>query len=164
LRSCRVSKACGRPLELTVRHLEAGPVDRIAPTRIDPLRRTILLWIHILCATTLSIALLNRESPSLPFILTNRRAAGGLWPVLAVLPAIFPFLVSFMLSRDNIPTRKEVTLIFVIVLLGGTAVGVWFMSSTNSITGILTVSLLLAVGFGLIGSALDAYARRLRDA
>ena len=139
-------------------------MHEIAQAPAPALRRTALLWLHILCAGVAAFALLSRENLSLTYIFFGGSQTRGVGVAFAVLPVILPFLFSFLLCKRTIPTRASLTYLYTFTLLIGTVAAVWRIALANSLGGVLLVALALTVGLVVVASTMNACAQNRRDA
>ena len=126
-------------------------------------RRSVLLWIHILCAAAAAMALVSQETLEARILLPAHRATGFII-VVATLPALWPYFLSFLGSRGVVPQRAGYLTIYVAVLIVGTCGGVWFVSQAhpdlNTVGGAFLVSVAQALAFGIVLLIIRSHADR----
>ena len=90
----------------------------------------MLVCLHLVCAGAAGFALLSRKNISLSFLMSGARLAGASGAFLA-LPAAWPYIASFVVSRNVVPPRNAYLAIYAGVLLLSTVAGVWATVSVS---------------------------------
>jgi hypothetical protein len=112
------------------------------PNRVA-LRRTGLIWVHIVCAAVAGFALISQESLTFHFV-TGRAGMPGI-----VLPAVWPYLVSFLIARDVAPSRGVYLALYTAVVIFVTIGGVWLvlyqLANSLSLGTVFLISIVQAV-------------------
>lgn len=129
----------------------------------DLTRCRVLLWVHIAIALMAGFILLSREDLRLSSIFGGRRIGGANGAVLA-LPAMWPYLLSLMVSRRVVPQRRSYVAIYSVLLGLGAYASIQVLLATDSLAGITTISIIEAVGFLFGVGLINAYERRIGDA
>jgi hypothetical protein len=128
-----------------------------------PRRFVVLLWVHILCAGTAAFALFGQEDLNARHVLLP--SAGGVVVIAAILPAVWPYIFSFVRSKGVIPARAAYLVLYSTLLIVSTAGGVWLVSLSHAelkaaITIAIGISVLQALVFGFAISIVRDHAGR----
>jgi hypothetical protein len=116
----------------------------LTSTQVVPLRRTALLWLHVLGASTLALTLLSRENLSLTFVFAGGpRLGGGLSAALVVFPVVLPYAVSFAVCRHAVPYNRSYTWLTAGIVGLGTIIGVGLLVRGISTGGLLLFAVAL---------------------
>jgi len=114
-------------------------------------RRTGLLWIHILCGGAAGLALMSQANPFSRFVFAPRMTASA---AFLALPAVWPYVVSFISSKETVPASHGYLSIYIALLLSVTIAGIWItlhgLGDPLNFGGVLLVSLAQAVVFVVV--------------
>ena len=109
------------------------------------------------------MALVRQENLEARILLPAHRATGFII-VVATLPALWPYLLSFLGSRGVVPQRASYLTIYATVLIASTCGGVWFVSQAhpdlNIVGGAFLVSIVQALAFGIVLLIVRSHAER----
>ena len=107
-------------------------------------RRAFLALAHLLCAIAAGLALLSQEDlPSNPDLYMHTFSYWVVGP--AVVPALWPFILSYVGSRRLVPSRAAYLAIYSSVLVLSTLAGSWFVLRSSPVLGALSSAFLASV-------------------
>jgi sorbitol-specific phosphotransferase system component IIBC len=133
---------------------------------LDPVatRRTGLIWIHIICGSTAAGTFLSQANLSLKSVFIGELFWSGTNGMRFALPALWPYVVSFMTSRKIVPVRSSYLAIYTVVLAVATAAGVWVTLTTESLAVVFFFSVVQAMALVFTAEKISAYDWVHRDA
>jgi hypothetical protein len=120
--------------------------------------RTALVCLHLVCAVATGFALLSREPINLSVLMSGARLVGA-HGLFFALPAMWPYIASFVISR-GIPGRGAYLAIYGGLLLVSTIMGVWLLLSVSGASlfgAVLLASLAQTGAFIWVSDRIEEY-------
>jgi hypothetical protein len=107
--------------------------------------------------------LLSQETFDPKYTLSLHRH-GGVMAAFAALPALWPYALSFAMSRSVVPARAAYVVIYAAVVAIATVTGIWFVlyppDGLGSVGSAFLIGLLQAVGFAMAAQIIHSHADR----